>query len=92
MDGAVLSASSFVLRFFASEQDSLEDETAGDRLLIVNLGADVELSPAPEPLLAPPSGTAWKLVWSSDDPCYGGEGAYLLKPTWDGIFPATAHL
>ncbi len=76
MDGAVLSASSFVLRFFASQQDSLEDETAGDRLLIVNLGADVELSPAPEPLLAPPSGTAWKLVWSSDDPCYGGEGAY----------------
>jgi len=74
MDGAVLSASSFVLRFFAAED--LEDETAGDRILIVNLGADMELSPAPEPLLAPPAGTMWSLLWSSDDPCYGGEGAY----------------
>lgn len=80
MDGAVLSASSFVFRFFAQEElkdaTKSEDQTGGDRILIVNLGADVELSPAPEPLLAPPVGTAWTLMWSSDDPCYGGEGAY----------------
>jgi len=75
MDGAVLSPSSFVFRFFDAQQQS-QEETAGDRILIVNLGADEELSPAPEPLLAPPAGTAWTLMWSSDDPCYGGEGAY----------------
>ena len=91
MDGAVLSNLSFVFRFFAPEQ--LGDESSGDRILVVNLGADVELSPAPEPLLAPPAGTAWTLMWSSDDPCYGGEGAYSPeKASWDGSFPAAAHL
>ena len=31
-----------------------------DRLLLVNLGTDLELSPIPEPLLAPPAGQAWR--------------------------------
>src|SRR5262249_38611286 len=44
-DGAVLCAQAFVLRFF--------DAAGDDRLLIVNLGVDLHLSPAPEPLLAP---------------------------------------
>lgn len=46
VDGAVLSASAFVLRFFADDDR--------DRLLVVNLGRDLHLHPAPEPLLAPP--------------------------------------
>ncbi len=48
---------------------------AGDRLLLVNLGADLELDPAPEPLLAPPAGARWQVLWSSEDPRYGGAGA-----------------
>jgi maltooligosyltrehalose trehalohydrolase len=29
----------------------------------------------PEPLLAPPSpGRRWTVIWSSDDPAYGGPG------------------
>lgn len=67
VDGAVLGAQAFVLRFFA------EDEGA-DRLLLVNLGRDLHLGPAPEPLLAPPGGTRWAVRWSSEDPRYGGGG------------------
>ena len=44
IDGAVLAAEVFVLRYFGGPE--------GDRLLIVNLGSELELTPAPEPLLA----------------------------------------
>lgn len=66
IDGAVLTHEAFVLRFMNSDGD--------DRLLLVNLGADVLLHPMPEPLLAPPAGRNWKLLWSSEDPRYGGGG------------------
>jgi maltooligosyltrehalose trehalohydrolase len=66
-DGAVLSPEAFVLRFFG--------ENAGDRLLVVNLGRDLDLEPVPEPLLAPLTGSRWEVLWSSEDPRYGGSGA-----------------
>lgn len=66
IDGAVLSPQAFVIRFFGGE--------AGDRLLIVNLGRDLDLDPAPEPLLAPPENHLWEVAWSSEDPAYGGCG------------------
>ncbi len=66
VDGAVLSAEAFVLRFFGENGD--------DRLLLVNLGVDLQLDPAPEPLLAPPEGKLWDLLWSSEDPRYDGTG------------------
>jgi maltooligosyltrehalose trehalohydrolase len=46
----------------------------GDRLLIVNLGRDLHFEPAPEPLLAPPTGCRWGVLWSSESPDYGGSG------------------
>jgi maltooligosyltrehalose trehalohydrolase len=60
--GAVLGPEAFVLRFFGSFH--------GDRLLLVNLGRELRLRPAPEPLLAPPEGTHWEILWSSDNPRY----------------------
>jgi maltooligosyltrehalose trehalohydrolase len=66
VDGAVLGPAAFLLRYFAEGGD--------DRLLIVNLGRDLRLEPAPEPLLAPPEGKAWQVAWSSEDPRYGGCG------------------
>ncbi|HEV7516681.1 MAG TPA: malto-oligosyltrehalose trehalohydrolase [Thermoanaerobaculia bacterium] len=66
-DGAVLGESSFLLRFFGESDEE-------DRLLIVNLGNDQRLTPAPEPLLAPPAGYRWGLLWSSESPRYGGSG------------------
>jgi maltooligosyltrehalose trehalohydrolase len=67
IDGAVLGPTAIVLRYFGDE--------AGDRLLLVNLGTELEYDPAPEPLLAPVGREGWQLVWSSDDPRYGGPGA-----------------
>jgi maltooligosyltrehalose trehalohydrolase len=52
IDGAVLSPNVFVLRFFSPGFDN-------DRLLLVNLGRDLEFNPAPEPLLAPPASRVW---------------------------------
>jgi maltooligosyltrehalose trehalohydrolase len=66
-DGAVLGTSDFVLRYFG-------DRDEDDRLLMVCLGRDCPLTPAPEPLLAPPSGCQWTIAWSSEDPRYGGSG------------------
>jgi len=78
LDGAVLDRDAFVLRFFGRE------ETEGDdRLLIVNLGSDLDLNPAPEPLLAPPEGKIWKVVLSSEDYRYGGTGTPPVE-TEDG--------
>jgi len=66
LDGAVLSQKAFLLRYFSAQH--------GDRLVIVNLGGDLHLEPAPEPLLAPQPGCRWDLRWSSEDPQYGGMG------------------
>lgn len=75
VDGAVLGPEAFVLRFFATDGD--------DRLLLVNLGPDLELSTMPEPLLAPIKGGAWKILWSSEDPRYGGRGTPPLgQESW----------
>jgi maltooligosyltrehalose trehalohydrolase len=72
IDGAVLSPACFTLRYFSQNLES-------DRLLLVNLGRDLELSPAPEPLLAPPVDMRWSTLWSSDDPRYGGCGTPPLE-------------
>lgn len=66
VDGAVLSPQAFALRYFGDNGD--------DRLLVVNLGRDLNLDPAPEPLLAPVEGRAWDIEWSSENPGYGGCG------------------
>jgi len=70
IDGAVLGPHAFVLRFFAPP-----DEESGDRLLVVNLGRDLKLAPVPEPLLGPPGGRCWDVMWNSEDTKYGGSGA-----------------
>jgi maltooligosyltrehalose trehalohydrolase len=67
LDGAVLGEDSFLLRYFGEPQGN-------DRLILVNLGRDLEVDPAPEPLLAPPAGAEWVLAWASEDPRYGGMG------------------
>ena len=73
LDGAVLSASAFVLRFFGDDPD-------GDRLLIVNLGTDLNRPSFAEPLLAPPPKRHWRLHWASEDPRYGGTGIPAVVP------------
>jgi maltooligosyltrehalose trehalohydrolase len=85
LDGAVLSSDAFVLRFFG------RGETEGDdRLLVVNLGSDLNLNPAPEPLLAPPAGKVWAKLWSSEDYRYGGTGTPPLETKNNWCLPGRA--
>lgn len=66
VDGAVLQNESFILRYF--------EEHGDDRLLLINLGKNLKLNIAPEPLLAPPEGKQWKQIFNSEDIRYGGNG------------------
>lgn len=83
IDGAVLAANAFALRFFSRNGTE-------DRLLLVNLGVDLSLSPIPEPLLAPPVDADWKILWSSEHPRYGGHGIVPQKNDHTWIMPGHA--
>jgi maltooligosyltrehalose trehalohydrolase len=84
VDGAVLGPEAFVLRFFGGEH--------GDRLLLINLGTDLELGVMPEPLLAPPEGHDWELLWTSEHPAYGGTGSQPPSPDAPWVLPGRAAL
>jgi maltooligosyltrehalose trehalohydrolase len=77
LDGAVLAPQAFLLRFFG-------ETDATDRLLIVNLGPELNRVSFAEPLLAAPIDAEWCVAWSSEDPSYGGCGTRDLWPdgTW----------
>jgi maltooligosyltrehalose trehalohydrolase len=81
LDGSVVNERAFVLRWFG----------AASRLLVVNLGHRLHADPWPEPLIAPPEGAHWRVVWSSEDPRYGGAGTAALDTGDDGWWlPAEA--
>ena len=79
IDGAAIAPEAFVLRFFGA---------TGDRLLVINLGADLDGSPGPEPLLAPPADCHWRVVWNSESVRYGGQGTPRLHPHREWRVPA----
>lgn len=81
LHGAVLGPEAFLLRWL--------DPAGDDRLLLVNLGATLPLLPMPEPLLAPPPGCRWKLLWHSEDPRYGGNG--MMDPEGEHSWRLPAH-
>jgi maltooligosyltrehalose trehalohydrolase len=70
LDGAVLGPHAFVLRYFCEQ---------GDRLLLINFGADLHLRVMPEPLLAAPDDTRWEIVLSTESPRYGGDGVAPIE-------------
>ena len=74
LDVGALSASCGLLRYFALPARG--QPQSADRLLLVNLGATVDLDRIiTQPLLAPPEHhTHWATVWSSEEPRYGGHG------------------
>ena len=69
IDGATLAEFAFVMRWYSDEY--------GDRLLLVNFDREQVLAAAPEPLLAPCLKARWQLVWTSEQPCYGGHGEVM---------------
>lgn len=82
VDGAVLSDDAFVLRYFSL--------SGNDRILLINLGADLHFSPSPEPLLAPMEDKGWTVLWSSEAPEYDGVGTPPLETTSGWIIPGPA--
>ena len=70
VDGAVIASHAFVIRYIG---------VSDSRLLIVNLGVELDLAPIPEPLLAPPAGARWVIAWSSEAIRYGGSGTPPLR-------------
>jgi maltooligosyltrehalose trehalohydrolase len=66
IQGSVNGPESFVMRWYGGDGD--------DRIMLVNLGRDLDWHPVPDPLMAPPAGCEWKALWSSEDPRYGGMG------------------
>jgi maltooligosyltrehalose trehalohydrolase len=70
LEGAVIGPEAFLARWC--------DEAGDDRLLLFNLGQDFSWRPAADPLIAAPIGRQWKLLWSSEDPRYGGSGTAML--------------
>jgi maltooligosyltrehalose trehalohydrolase len=76
IDGVVLSAECFAVRFQAPDGD--------DRLLIVNLRRDLRLRPMPEPALAPPEDKRWTVLFSTENPRYGGGGTPAVDDQGEG--------
>jgi maltooligosyltrehalose trehalohydrolase len=70
-----------VLRAFGDEED---------RLIVMNLGLDMHLNPAPEPLLAPPDGCEWNILFSTESPEYGGSGTAPLDTDENWRIPGHA--
>jgi len=79
----VLDGSAFVIRFFS-------DNGLKDRLLIINLGVDLNFNPAPEPLLAPPYQHSWEILFSTEDFKYGGIGTAELETKDNWKIPGNA--
>jgi maltooligosyltrehalose trehalohydrolase len=80
VDGFVLSDAAFGIRFFGGE--------AGDRLLLVNLGRQLDVTSVSDPLFAPPEGASWRTRWSSNDVAYGGDGTPAIESARGVCFPA----
>ncbi len=66
LHGVALTSDTLALRFLGSQGQT--------RLLLVNFGGDLCLDASAHALAAPPEGMHWKILWSSEDPAYGGRG------------------
>jgi maltooligosyltrehalose trehalohydrolase len=73
-----------VLRFFG--------EAGDDRLIFVNLGHDLARRSFAEPLVAPPLGRLWRMIWSSEHPAYGGSGTPAIEMPEGWHLPADATI
>ncbi len=71
LDTAILSTDCLAVRYFGA--------AGQDRLLLVNFGEDLTLSPIAEPLLAPPRDSQWTMLWNSNLSQYGGPGVAPME-------------
>lgn len=85
IDGAILGDSALVIRWFL-------DDPAEHRLLLINLGRDLQFGVLAEPLMAPPQGRRWVIAWSSEHPDYDGAGRRPIDLEQFWILPADTAL
>jgi maltooligosyltrehalose trehalohydrolase len=85
MEAAALGVDCLAVRYFADAGSA-----SSDRLVIVNFGRQLNYWPCPQPLLAPPVGRSWKLIWSSEEVCYGGRGVPAIETDHGWHIPAEA--
>jgi maltooligosyltrehalose trehalohydrolase len=82
LHGASLGSAAFLLRFFGQESRT--------RLLVINFGGELYLESIAQPLVAPPEGMRWGILWSSEDPRYGGSGTPELDTCQGWHIPGEA--
>jgi len=80
LDGAAADATLLLLRYFG------DDDT--DWLILLNAGADRDVAPLSEPLIAPPAERTWLPHWSSEAYVYGGQGEMAWS---NGHWPVPGH-
>ena len=85
IDGAVIGEAALLVRY-------LTPDPAGHRLLLLNLGRDLQVGVVAEPLLAPPDGHRWVVGWSSEHPDYDGAGRRPIDPAQFWILPGDCAL
>jgi maltooligosyltrehalose trehalohydrolase len=84
MHGAIVAPGVFLIRYLGGDK--------GDRLIVTNLERDRCLLPASEPLLAPPADTHWDVLWSSENPVYGGGGTPPVETEGEWVMPGCATI
>ena len=80
VEAATLSDRIFVIRY--------DDDKGSARLLIINFDIDTHFPSIAEPLIAPPEGCSWRILFSSEEPRFGGFGAHPLENTDGWTIPA----
>lgn len=81
IDGAVIGEGALLVRY-------ITETSADQRLLLLNLGRDLNIGVVAEPLLAPPAGRKWVLQWSSEHPDYGGAGRRPFDTDQFSVLPS----
>ncbi len=66
LETAMLNPDCLALRYSGNDDDT--------RLVLANFGPDLHLKILSQPLLAPPPGCKWKVLWHSSAVQYGGPG------------------
>jgi maltooligosyltrehalose trehalohydrolase len=85
IDGAVIGDHALLIRYFTPDP-------GGHRLLLLNLGRDLQIGVVAEPLLAPPDAHRWAVAWSSEHPDYDGAGRRTTNPQHFWILPGDSAL
>lgn len=81
IDGAIIGTDVLLLRYFGEK---------GDRLILCNFGKDVKMCSIAEPLFAPPLGTSWKVLLTTEEARFGGTGCPSIDEDPDWILAAYA--